>query len=250
MIINCGSNEKGTYKGGTPGDQTGKEWYIRGDYEYPWTHILRHPHACVANIISYLAQDAALNDKIGYDQPTRITFYNKLRQVGYNPTLIQTACSADCSSGVSAIVVAAGYLLDYEGLKLIDVNSTTRNLRENLKHQGFVEISGARLNGDILLAEGKHVAIYYDFKLRMDNEDLESVEDVAVAPARLKDSKYSSYFITSTSTDLKSSPTGTIIKRLNSGQKVRCYGYYTGEYLLVQIIGTSETGYVALKDLC
>lgn len=250
MIINCGSNEKGTYSGGTPGDQSGKEWYIRSDYEYPWTHILRHPDACVANIISYLAQDAALNNKIGYDQPTRITFYNQLRQVGYNPTLIQSACAADCSSGVSAIVVAAGYLLDYDNLKLYAIDSTTRNLRSRLKHLGFEEVKGAKLNGDILLAEGKHTAIYYDLKLRTDDESMESVEDVSVSPARSKDSKFSSYFVTKTMTDLKSSPTGTVIDKLLPGQKVRCYGYYTGEYLLVQIIGTTKTGYVALQDLC
>lgn len=40
--VEASINEKGTATGGTPGDQTGKEFLIRSYRNYPWTHILRY----------------------------------------------------------------------------------------------------------------------------------------------------------------------------------------------------------------
>lgn len=41
--VEASINEKGTATGGTPGDQTGKEFLIRNYRNYPWTHVLRYP---------------------------------------------------------------------------------------------------------------------------------------------------------------------------------------------------------------
>lgn len=41
-IVQASINEKGTTTGGQTGDQTGKEIYIRGYYNYPWNCILRY----------------------------------------------------------------------------------------------------------------------------------------------------------------------------------------------------------------
>lgn len=40
--VEASINEKGTATGGTPGDQTGKEFLIRSYRNYPWTHVLRY----------------------------------------------------------------------------------------------------------------------------------------------------------------------------------------------------------------
>ena len=40
--VEASINEKGTAHGGQPGDQTGKEFLIRGYRNYPWTHVLRY----------------------------------------------------------------------------------------------------------------------------------------------------------------------------------------------------------------
>ena len=42
-IVQASINEKGTTSGGTPGDQTGKEFAIRSYYNYPWDYVLRYP---------------------------------------------------------------------------------------------------------------------------------------------------------------------------------------------------------------
>lgn len=40
--VEASINEKGTATGGTPGDQTGKEFLIRSYRNYPWTNVLRY----------------------------------------------------------------------------------------------------------------------------------------------------------------------------------------------------------------
>lgn len=41
-IVNASINEKGKTTGGTPGDQTWKEFLIRTYYNYPWKYVLRY----------------------------------------------------------------------------------------------------------------------------------------------------------------------------------------------------------------
>lgn len=40
--VEASINEKGTARGGKPGDQTGREFLVRPYRNYPWTHILRY----------------------------------------------------------------------------------------------------------------------------------------------------------------------------------------------------------------
>lgn len=42
LEVEASINEKGTATGGTPGDQTGREFLIRSYRNYPWTHVLRY----------------------------------------------------------------------------------------------------------------------------------------------------------------------------------------------------------------
>lgn len=44
-IVQASINEKGTTTGGIPGDQTGREFYIRSYYNYPWNCVLRYTDA-------------------------------------------------------------------------------------------------------------------------------------------------------------------------------------------------------------
>ena len=167
MISNCGKDEHGTYSGGQAGDQTGKEYALIGWYNRPWNCVLRHPDATVREEIAKLARAAALNDKIGYDQYQRLTFWNELAKVGYNPSAITTPCEADCSSSTAAVVKAAGYRLKNEKLKGISQSLTTYGMRSALRNAGFDVLTDSRyltsdahlLLGDILLNDQAHVAI-------------------------------------------------------------------------------------------
>ncbi|MCI8410379.1 MAG: SH3 domain-containing protein, partial [Lachnospiraceae bacterium] len=124
MISNSGHDENGKYSGGAAGDQTEKEWAIIGWYNRPWKCVIRHPDSNVRKTIASLSEKAAKNDNIGYDQGQRVSYWNELAKVKYNPSAIKTKCEADCSAGVMANVKATGYLLDNAKLKAVSITST------------------------------------------------------------------------------------------------------------------------------
>lgn len=168
-ISNSGSDERGKITGGAAGDQTGGEWRIRSWYAGSWDVVLRHPDKNVREMIAKMAEAAAKNDKIGYDQAQRHTFWNQLSKVGYKPEKITTACEADCSAGVAACVKGAGYRLGDKDLKSLDHTSYTGNLRSRLKAIGFTALTESKyltsdkylLRGDILLNDvgGGHTCV-------------------------------------------------------------------------------------------
>ena len=189
MISNCGSDERGKYSGGKAGDQTGNEWVIRTWYNRPWTHVLRHPDEAVRKRIAYNAKAAALNDLVGYDQDDRYTYWDHLKASNYDPAQITIKCEADCSSGVSANVKAAGYVLNIKKLKDVSIYMYTGNERAVLQAAGFEVLTDPKylnsddylLEGDILLCEGHHTAtnltdgekaiVKYDYELLGWNKD-------------------------------------------------------------------------------
>ncbi len=164
-ISNSGSDENGSYSGGQAGDQTGKEWQMRTWYNRPWSCVLRYPDQKVALKIAQLAIDAALNDKIGYDQSQNRTYLSQLKAVGWEPSKITVACEADCSAGVCANVTAAGYLLGIKALQN-HTGTYTGNMRKALVNAGFQLLTDSKylsssdylLPGDLLLNDGHHTA--------------------------------------------------------------------------------------------
>lgn len=166
MISNCGHDENGRYTGGTPGDQKGDEWAIIPWYSRPWTCVLRHRDPAVRKAIAKKARAAANNNKIGYCQGHRLTYWEHLKASNYDPAQITVACEADCSSGVAANIRAVGIDLKNEELQKIPVSCTTRNLKPQCDEHGFDVLTDKKyltspdylLEGDILLCEGHHVA--------------------------------------------------------------------------------------------
>ena len=166
MISNCGHDENNRYSGGKAGDQTGTEWRVINWYNRPWKCVLRHPDAKVRKMIASMAKAAAVNNKIGYDQSERYTFWEHLKASNYDPAQITIACEADCSSGVVAIVKGAGYRLGNEKMKNVSIYLYTGNMRAGLKAAGFEVLTDSKyltsdaylLEGDILLNDNAHVA--------------------------------------------------------------------------------------------
>ena len=166
MISNCGHDENNRYRGGKAGDQTGTEWKVINWYNRPWKCVLRHPDAKVRKMIASMAKAAAVNNKIGYDQSERYTFWEHLKASNYDPAQITIACEADCSSGVAAIVKGAGYRLGNEKMKNVSIYLYTGNMRAGLKAAGFEVLTDSKyltsdaylLEGDILLNDNAHVA--------------------------------------------------------------------------------------------
>lgn len=84
QIVQASINEKGTVTGGKPGDQTGKEFYIRSYYNYPWDYVLRFNEPNTKKSDNEIAKEV-IRGKWG-NGATRI---NNLRNAGYNPESIQ-----------------------------------------------------------------------------------------------------------------------------------------------------------------
>ena len=164
-IANSGKDENSAYRGGAAGDQTGHEFELRKWYSRPWTVVLRHPDAAVALLIARLGCAAALNDKIGYDQDQRGTYWTQLKQAGYDPSRITAACEEDCTAGVSANVKAAGALMGIQALEDLPLCSS-RNMKQAFVKAGFVALTASKyltgpeclFPGDILLCENHHAA--------------------------------------------------------------------------------------------
>lgn len=191
-ISNSGKDEKGKYTGGKAGDQTHEEWNIRDWYDRPWSVVLRHPDQEVRNLIAELAEKAANNDHIGYDQWERTTFWKQLEASGYDPANITVDCESDCSAGVAAIVKAVGFLKGIDKLKNVPETMYTGNERKNLKNAGFEAITDSNylrsdanlVRGDILLYHNSksgsgHTAIYLSNPVEIQNGG-KSVYDLAL----------------------------------------------------------------------
>lgn len=170
MVSNCGSNEFGGITGGKQGDQTKKEYRIRDWYSFGQRYVLRHPNIQIGMQIAQLGRDAANNDHIGYDQNTRMGFYNQLRNVNWNPSAITTNCSADCSSSTCTIVYAVGQLTGDSFCQAISPSLSTGAMLGPYRSAGFIVLTDSKylnsgdylLPGDIQLKPGSHTNINLD----------------------------------------------------------------------------------------
>lgn len=166
-ISNSGKDENGTYHGGAAGDQSGHEWELKGWYSRPWTVILRWPDPEVGLKMAQLGIAAALNNKIGYDQWQRTSYWKQLEKVGYDPSRITTPCEEDCTAGVTANCKATGYLMNIKGLKDLPVSVYSGSMKDIFKKAGFKALTASKyltgpnylLPGDVLLYEGHHAAM-------------------------------------------------------------------------------------------
>lgn len=192
-ISNSGKDERGKYNSGAAGDQTGQEWCIMDWNDRKWIAVLRHPDAEVRDLIASLAEKAAANDNIGYDQWQRTTFWTELSKVGYDPAAITTPCESDCSAGVAAIVKAVGFLKGIEKMQNVPETMYTGNEKKALKDAGFdcltdpkyLKSDSELVRGDILLYHKKtktyetgHTAIYLSNPTEIQNGG-KSVDELA-----------------------------------------------------------------------
>lgn len=179
-ISSSGKDENGTYHGGKAGDQSGHEWELKAWYNRPWTVVLRWPDPEVGLMIAKLSCAAALNNKIGYDQYQRTTYWKQLEAAGYDPGKITVACEEDCTAGVTANCKAAGYLMNIPSLKSLPTSVYSGSMRSTFTKAGFKALTASKytggtgylLPGDVLLYEGHHAAanVSYGSKVRPEKE--------------------------------------------------------------------------------
>lgn len=187
-IAHASLSENGTVNG-KKGDQTGKEVCVRTWYSKPWTCVIRFHDPDMREKVAIAMENATKNDHIGYSQSTRNTLLNAVRRYGYDPKNAFSDVNTDCSALVTVACIYAG--IAEEALVKGGNSATTSTLKSRLKATGEVTIFNSKdytrdteklLRGDILLAEGKHVAVVVSGNL-IDNSD-RSLEEVAMAVIR------------------------------------------------------------------
>jgi flagellum-specific peptidoglycan hydrolase FlgJ len=271
-ISNSGSDEHGKHSGGRAGDQTGKEWRMRSWYNHPWDCVLRYPDQNVALKIALLSIDAALNDKIGYDQSQNRTYRKQLKAAGWEPSKVTVACEADCSKGVCANITATGYLLGIKALQ--DLPDTYgRKLRKALVKAGFKELTDSKylksgsylLPGDILIYESCHTAANVTIgakaksswkpNVRTTPASTHNDNDNASAAAEYKNEKYRGAWVVKAHGGLNmrtNAGTGNkIIQTIPDGATVQCYGYYnkSSDTPWLYVVYKGRVGYCSSKYL-
>lgn len=188
-IAHASIDENGKAKGGKAGDQTGKEVCVRTWYSKPWNCVIRFHDPDMREKVAIAMENAAKNTNIGYDQNQRNTLLNAVRRLGYDPKNATSPVETDCSALVTVACIYAGIAED--ALVKGGNCATTSTLKSRLKATGEVTIFTAKeytrdteklLRGDILLAEGHHVAVVVSGNL-IDTSD-RSLDDVAMAVIR------------------------------------------------------------------
>lgn len=156
-------DERGKIKGGTAGDQTGKELCIRNYYKRSWTVVLRPNDPIVAEKSAKACEDGCNNPNIGYDQNQRNSLHSLLKKNGYKMSTVGK-CETDCSAFMTACAISAGVTK----LEYASNAPTTSTMRKAFVGSGAYTalIGSTYLNsdmylkrGDILVSEGHHTVM-------------------------------------------------------------------------------------------
>lgn len=158
-------SENGTVNG-KGGDQTKKEVCLRAWYSKPWNVVIRFIDVDMQDKVAEAVERACANDCIGYSQNDRNSLLAAVRRFNYDPGTVTTNVNTDCSALVTVACIYAGIA---ECALVKGGNcATTRTLKSLLKATGEVILyttadytakTDKLRRGDILLAEGKHVAV-------------------------------------------------------------------------------------------
>lgn len=94
---------------GTKGDQTGKEVAVEKFYVHRLGWIVLRPYSSAdAEKMAKCMEGICANNNFGYGQATRLTGFNELQKVGFDPKKVKTKCNIDCSEAIRACCWAAG----------------------------------------------------------------------------------------------------------------------------------------------
>ena len=250
-------SEKGTING-LAGDQTGGEVTTRSYYDKKWLYIYRPTSINLAESLVKSMYNACENNNIGYGQSDRLTlYYECLRLVKGGRILPSTIkdvtkkVNCDCSSLVALCCIACGLR--------VNPSMTTWNQYGELKATGCFEIinfatikSPDYLDyGDILQAE-QHTAIVLESN-REYSAPAKTDKVTARYPAYGYDTKLAGMYTVRVSDFLAlrdgADTKKDILYKLQNGDIVYCYGYYTKDWLYIQFVanGIVYTGF-AHKD--
>lgn len=168
-------------KGGTAGDQTGKEVCIRDWYKKPWHTVIRANDTNVADRMATCCEFLCRSNIVGYDQNQRNTLRSELVKVHWNPMSLAVPCETDCSAFMSVCAEYAG--VSMYGQYTNGNAPTTRNMVEKfyatgmfsvLTYKTYLESDNSLIRGDILVGNG-HTAMCLDSGTKQFNKPILSI---------------------------------------------------------------------------
>lgn len=159
ILGNASIDERGQISGGQPGDQTGREVWIRPWYANGWTQVCRPIDPDLAEMIAANMEAACANDNIGYDQSKRTTLYYELKKNGFDFSKVGP-CSTDCSQLAADCIIGAGVSVPatmYTGNMVSCIQKTGKF--EILTGREYLDEDRLLKRGDILVKQYHHTAI-------------------------------------------------------------------------------------------
>lgn len=156
IIGSARSNENGGINGGKAGDQTGGEvstqnWYL---HSKGWI-VLRPKTFELAEIIAETMQLICDNPNFGYCQDHRLSGFNALKAVDFNPFKVTTPVELDCSEAIRACVWAGGLKVSdfYTGNEADSLIETGKF--DKLTSDEYCKSPNKLRRGDILVTKTK-----------------------------------------------------------------------------------------------
>lgn len=155
IIGSARTNEYGTYSGGAPGDQTGKEvstqlWYL---HQKGWV-VARAKSAEIREKIAQSMQAACDNRNIGYDDSSKSRDLTAVAEkYNYDLSKVSEPTSTNCAQLVRLGVLYAGIQVgDFFTGNMADILKETGQF-EILKDDEHCTVSDRNLRGDILITK-------------------------------------------------------------------------------------------------
>ena len=163
-VSQASCDERGKYRGGQAGNQSGTELNTRTYYSSssnPW-RVYRADTAAKAKKIADAAAQAVANMRIGYDQDERNTIRAQAIAVDYLMSAISKACECDCTSLGAVCAEAAGYpdSVLFAGGNLMWTGDAHEKLtKAGMKYMGKGLAESKLCLGDILVRDGHCVIV-------------------------------------------------------------------------------------------
>lgn len=189
MIGQASVDERGRANGGSAGDQTGKEVYIRSWYQHArgWNVVLRFKDPAKAEKAAAFVEQCCRGGMVGYDQYQRNTLRDAARAAGWIGKNIKTKCETDCAAFMAVAAEAAGVNMD--GCYLAFANGqlnapVTSTMRAKFAATGAFDVLTASkyLTSDKYLKRG-------DILIREDAHTIMALNDGALAGGSTKEKK-------------------------------------------------------------
>ena len=241
-------DENGKARGGTAGDQTGREVKTGNWYNFGQKVVLRFKDRKKAKKAAATMKTLCDGNYVGYDQNQRTTLYAAMKAVGFDASKLKTKCETDCSAMMSPVLASAGITVSkdiYTG-NMVNALMNTGEF-EKLTDAKYLLSGDYHLTGDISVNEGSHTIMTLEDGAKASGTTTTSASgttaavastakeptkkaSVKIEGAKSRDKALSgTYKVTASGLHLRAGAgtkkTSLLVMPKNA--KVQCYGYYT-----------------------